>query len=93
VDKPLVEHNRLQLFNVPGKGIMLNAYKNKTDIILSFVSENEIPYDARDEAQTEAARTALASFVPRTAESIRERNTRTDSSLLGRPQPLSSARY
>jgi len=30
---------------------MLNAYNNKTDIILIFVSEKEIPYDYRDEAQ------------------------------------------
>jgi 2-polyprenyl-6-methoxyphenol hydroxylase-like FAD-dependent oxidoreductase len=30
---------------------MLNAYKNKTDIIFGFVSEQEFPYDRRDEAQ------------------------------------------
>ncbi len=51
VDKLLIEQNTAQLFNVPGKAVMLNAYKNKTDIILAFFSEKEIPYDYRDEAQ------------------------------------------
>ncbi len=51
VDKLLIERNTAQLFNVPGKAVMLNAYKNKTDIILAFVSEKEIPYDHRNEAQ------------------------------------------
>lgn len=51
VDKLLIERDTAQMFNVPGKAVMLNAYKNKTDIILGFVSEHEIPYDYRDEAQ------------------------------------------
>lgn len=51
VDKLLIERDTAQLFNVPGKAVMLNAYKNKTDIILGFVSEEEIPYDYRDEVQ------------------------------------------
>lgn len=51
VDKLLIERNTAQMFNVPGKAVMLNAYKNKTDIILGFVSETQIPYDYRDEAQ------------------------------------------
>jgi 2-polyprenyl-6-methoxyphenol hydroxylase-like FAD-dependent oxidoreductase len=51
VDKLLIEQNTAQMFNVPGKAIMLNAYKNKTDIIFGFVSEQEFPYDRRDEAQ------------------------------------------
>jgi 2-polyprenyl-6-methoxyphenol hydroxylase-like FAD-dependent oxidoreductase len=51
VDKLLIERDTAQLFNVPGKVVMLNAYKNKTDIIFGFVSENEIPYDYRDEAR------------------------------------------
>ena len=51
VDKLLIERDTAQMFNVPGKAVMLNAYKNKTDIILGFVSEREIPYDHRDEAQ------------------------------------------
>jgi 2-polyprenyl-6-methoxyphenol hydroxylase-like FAD-dependent oxidoreductase len=51
VDKSLVPPNTAQMFNVPGKAVMLNAYKDKTDIVLCFVSEKEIPYDRRDEAQ------------------------------------------
>ena len=51
VDASLITPNTAQMFNVPGKGAMLNAYKDKTDIILCFVSEREIPYDHRDEAQ------------------------------------------
>ena len=73
VDKLLIEQDTLQLFNVPGKAIMLNAYKNKTDIILCFVSEKEIPYDYRDEAQQR--RIIAEQFVGqgwRTAELLRE---------------------
>jgi 2-polyprenyl-6-methoxyphenol hydroxylase-like FAD-dependent oxidoreductase len=50
VDKLLIERDTAQLFNVPGKAVMLNAYKNKTDIIFGFVSE-EARYDYRDEAR------------------------------------------
>jgi len=51
VEKLLILPGTAQMFNVPGKAVMLNAYKNKTDIIFGFVSEKEIPYDYRDEAQ------------------------------------------
>jgi len=51
VDKLLIERDTAQLYNEPGKAVMLNAYKNKTDIILNFVSDEQIPYDYRDEAQ------------------------------------------
>jgi len=51
VDKLLIEPNTLQMYNEPGKCVMLNAYKTKTDIILIFASEQEIPYDYRDQAQ------------------------------------------
>lgn len=51
VEKSLIVPNTLQLFSVPGKSVMLNAYKNKTDIVLCFVAEKEIAYDHRDEAQ------------------------------------------
>ncbi len=73
VDKLLIEPNTLQLFNVPGKAVMLNAYKNKTDIVLAFVSEQEIPYDHRDAAQQRriiAEQFAGAGW--RTAELLRE---------------------
>jgi 2-polyprenyl-6-methoxyphenol hydroxylase-like FAD-dependent oxidoreductase len=51
VDRLLIERDTAQLFNAPGKAIMLNAYKNNTDVILSFASDDEIVYDRRDEAQ------------------------------------------
>ncbi|MBB5609333.1 MULTISPECIES: FAD-dependent monooxygenase [unclassified Janthinobacterium] len=51
VDKLLIERDTAQMFNLPGKMVMLNAYKNKTDIIFGFVSDHEIAYDYRDEAQ------------------------------------------
>lgn len=51
VNKSLIKQNTAQLYNVPDKAIMLNAYNNKTDIILAFRSDNEIPYDYRNEEQ------------------------------------------
>lgn len=51
VDKSLIVPNTGQMFNVPGKCVMLNAYKTKTDIVLCFVSEKEIAYDYRNEAE------------------------------------------
>ena len=51
VDKLLIRQNTAQMYNVPGKAVMLNAYKNKTDIVLCFASDSEISYDYRNEAQ------------------------------------------
>lgn len=51
VNKSLIRPNTMQFYNVPGKAYMLNAYKDKTDIIFCFLSEKEIPYDYRDTAQ------------------------------------------
>lgn len=51
VKKLLIKQNTLQLYGEPNKGIMLNAYNNKTDIVLTFRPEKEIPYNYRDEAQ------------------------------------------
>jgi len=51
VNKLLIKENTTQMYNEPGKMIMLNAYNNKTDIVLCFFSENEIPYDYRNEEQ------------------------------------------
>ncbi|WP_461101118.1 FAD-dependent monooxygenase [Spirosoma koreense] len=51
VDKLLIKPNTAQMYNVPGKAIMLTAHNDKTDIVLCFRSEKEIPYDYRDEAQ------------------------------------------
>ncbi|RFS16797.1 FAD-dependent monooxygenase [Emticicia sp. C21] len=51
VNKLLIRENTTQFYNVPNKGIMLNAYNGKTDIIFCFRSEKEIPYDYRNEEQ------------------------------------------
>ena len=47
VDKLLIEENTSQMFSVPGRTVMLNAYNGKTDIGFGFSSEREIPYDRR----------------------------------------------
>lgn len=51
VNKLLIRQNTAQMYNVPGKVIMLNAYNNKTDIVFCFFSEKEIPYDYRNTEQ------------------------------------------
>ncbi|GLU52213.1 FAD-dependent monooxygenase [Dyadobacter frigoris] len=51
LNKLLIKQKTMQMYNVPDKAIMLNAYNNKTDIIFCFNSEKEIPYDYRDEEQ------------------------------------------
>lgn len=51
VNKLLIKQDTMQMYNVPGKAITLNAYNNKTDIVFCFLSEKEISYDYRDEEQ------------------------------------------
>ncbi|HEY0218801.1 MAG TPA: FAD-dependent monooxygenase [Afipia sp.] len=51
VDELLIKENTTQIFNEAGKFVMLNAYNNKTDIVLCFSCETEISYDYRNEAQ------------------------------------------
>lgn len=51
VNKVLVKEKTMQMYGEPNKGIMLNAYNNKTDIIFCFNSEDEIAYDYRDVEQ------------------------------------------
>jgi 2-polyprenyl-6-methoxyphenol hydroxylase-like FAD-dependent oxidoreductase len=51
VDKLLIRENTTQMYNEPGKMVMLNAYNNKTDIVLSFHSEEEITYNYRNEEE------------------------------------------
>jgi 2-polyprenyl-6-methoxyphenol hydroxylase-like FAD-dependent oxidoreductase len=48
VDKLLLPENTGQLYSVPGKTIMINAYHGKTDIAFCFSSAEEIAYDRRD---------------------------------------------
>jgi 2-polyprenyl-6-methoxyphenol hydroxylase-like FAD-dependent oxidoreductase len=51
VNRLLLAQDTGQLYNTPGKGVLLNAYNGKTDIIFWFYSENELLYDYRDTAQ------------------------------------------
>lgn len=48
VNKLLVPQKTMQMYSVPYKSIMLNAYNNKTDVVFNFVSEKDIVYDYRD---------------------------------------------
>ncbi len=50
----IIEKNLTQLFSVPGKTVMLNSYDGKTDIVLCFHADHEIPYDYRDPEQQKA---------------------------------------
>ena len=73
VNRSLIKPNTAQLFSAPGKGIMLNAYNGKTDIIFWFFSENEIPYDYRDaEQQRRIILEQFAGLGWRTAELLAE---------------------
>ncbi|WP_443943756.1 FAD-dependent monooxygenase [Pedobacter sp. AW1-32] len=54
VDKLLIETNTMQMYNVPGKSIMLNAYNNKTDVIFCFLSEEELIYHYKDHQEQNA---------------------------------------
>jgi 2-polyprenyl-6-methoxyphenol hydroxylase-like FAD-dependent oxidoreductase len=51
VDKLLIDENTAQMLSVAGKTVMLNAYHGKTDIAFCFVSEKEIDYDRRNQAE------------------------------------------
>ena len=51
VDKLLIEEDTAQMYNTPGKAVMLNAYNNKTDIIFCFHSASQIPYSYRDQQE------------------------------------------
>ena len=47
----LIQEKTMQLYNVPGKAITLNAYNGKTDVIFCFLSSKEISYDYRNADQ------------------------------------------
>jgi 2-polyprenyl-6-methoxyphenol hydroxylase-like FAD-dependent oxidoreductase len=73
VDKLLVKQKTMQMYNVPGKAFMLNAYNNKTDIIFCFVAEKEISYDYRNvEQQREIILEQFAGQGWRTTELLEE---------------------
>lgn len=73
VNKTLIKQNTMQFYNVPGKAYMLNAYKDKTDIVFCFLSEKEIPYDYRNiEQQREIILQQFAGEGWRTTELLAE---------------------
>jgi 2-polyprenyl-6-methoxyphenol hydroxylase-like FAD-dependent oxidoreductase len=47
----LIESNTSLIYNVPGRAVMINSYKDKTDVVVTFFSEDEIPYNYRDQAE------------------------------------------
>lgn len=47
----LVPQRTAELYRMPYRSVMLNAYNNKTDIIFTYVAHEEVPYDYRDVAQ------------------------------------------
>jgi len=47
----LVPKRTAELYRMPYRSVMLNAYNNKTDIIFTYVAHEEVPYDYRDTAQ------------------------------------------
>jgi 2-polyprenyl-6-methoxyphenol hydroxylase-like FAD-dependent oxidoreductase len=51
LDSLLIQENTTQIYNEPGKAVMLNAYNGKTDVVLIFAADQEISYDFRNDAQ------------------------------------------
>ncbi|GGJ23003.1 FAD-dependent monooxygenase [Paenibacillus hunanensis] len=47
----MIREHTTQIYNEPGKMVMLNAYNGKTDIVFCFSADQEIPYDCRNEQQ------------------------------------------
>ncbi|GAB3511986.1 FAD-dependent monooxygenase [Spirosoma knui] len=73
LNKLLIKPKSMQMYRLPGKSIALNAYNNKTDIIFSFVSDTEIPYDYRNkEQQRQLILEQFAGQSWRTAELLEE---------------------
>jgi len=73
VNHSLIPPKTAQLYNVPGKVIMLNAYQGKTDIVFCFFSEKEIPYDYRNaDQQRQLVADQFADLGWRTAELLAE---------------------
>lgn len=56
VDKLLIERDTAQMYNEPGRAVMLNAYKDKTDVIFAFATDDLL--DVREPRQLIAERFA-----------------------------------
>jgi 2-polyprenyl-6-methoxyphenol hydroxylase-like FAD-dependent oxidoreductase len=75
VDKLLIPENTAQMFSLPGKTVMVNAYHGKTDIAFSFACAEEVSYDRRDrQRQKEMISEHLAGAGWRTDELLQEMN-------------------
>lgn len=61
----LIERNTSVIYNVPGKSVMLNGYEDRTDIVATFFSEDEISYNYRD--QDEQRHILMSRFSEETA--------------------------
>ncbi len=73
VDKLLLKENTSEMFSVPGKTVMLNAYHGKTDIAFCFSSVKEIAYDRRkQDEQKRVIRRHFEGQVWRTEELLDE---------------------
>ena len=71
--KLLIPEKTVQLYGEPDKGIMLNAYNGKTDIIYTFNSDQELSYDYRnEEEQRNIILSQFASVGWRNAELLEE---------------------
>jgi 2-polyprenyl-6-methoxyphenol hydroxylase-like FAD-dependent oxidoreductase len=72
VGELLIPENTTQLYNEPGVAVMLNAYRQKTDVVLCFRSTEDIPYNYRDQAaQREIVMTRFANVGWRTSELLK----------------------
>lgn len=71
VDKLLLDPQTTHIINLPGVAVMLNAYEDKTDVVLAFFSEREIPHDYRDiEQQRQITIAHFPDIGPRTPEFV-----------------------
>ncbi|MGI4756470.1 MAG: FAD-dependent monooxygenase, partial [Janthinobacterium lividum] len=73
VNKLLIEENTSQMFSVPGKTVMVNAYNGKTDIGFCFFTAKEFAYDRRNQKeQKRIIRDRFKDGVWRTRELLEE---------------------
>ncbi len=73
LDKLLIPENTGLMYSVPGKTVMLNGYRGKTDIGFAFSSADEISYDRSDrEIQKQMVRDKFKGGAWRTEELLQE---------------------
>lgn len=93
VPRLLIEENTSEMFNVPGRSVVLNAYNGKTNIVFSFASESEIPYDRKDQGeQKRMIRRSFEGSGWRTAELLDEMDSSDNAYFNKYCQPHMSSR-